>query len=84
MAPSCSAASSSTGTPGQPAACHVSWSVPIGRIGPAKVLWGTDQPGLLGHANLPQLVRLAAVHFDFLSADERAMVMGLNALSVYG
>ena len=56
----------------------------IGRIGPAKVLWGTDQPGLLGHANLPQLVRLAAVHFDFLSADEQAMVMGLNALSVYG
>ena len=56
----------------------------IGRVGPEKVLWGTDQPGLLGHLNLPQLVRLAEVQLDFLSAGERTQVMGLNALAVYG
>lgn len=56
----------------------------IARIGVEKVLWGTDQPGLLGHMNLPQLVRLAEVQLDFLTADECAMVMGLNALAVYG
>ena len=56
----------------------------IERVGLEKVLWGTDQPGLLGRVNLPQLVRLAEVQLDFLTADERAQVMGLNALAVYG
>lgn len=56
----------------------------IGRIGAEKVLWGTDQPGLLGRMNLPQLLRLAEAQLDFLTADKRARVMGLNALAVYG
>ncbi len=55
----------------------------IDRIGPAKVLWGTDQPGLLGHLNYPQLVRLARLHTHFLSPREQEMVLGGNALRVY-
>lgn len=56
----------------------------INRIGPAKVLWGTDQPGLLSHLNYPQLVKLAQLHTQFLSTREREMVLGGNALKVYG
>ncbi len=55
----------------------------IDRIGPEKVLWGTDQPGLLRRANLPQLVQAAEVQLDFLAEDDQARVMGLNALAVY-
>jgi predicted TIM-barrel fold metal-dependent hydrolase len=55
----------------------------IERIGPEKVLWGTDQPGLLIHASLPQLVRLAFLHTEFLSPDERALFLGGNARKVY-
>ena len=54
------------------------------RIGPAKVMWGTDQPGLLAHANYPQLLELAALHTPFLSVRDRAMFLGGNALHVYG
>ena len=32
------------------------------RIGPSKILWGTDLPGLLRPLNDPQLVRLAKLH----------------------
>ena len=53
------------------------------RIGPARIMWGTDQPGLLGYANYPQLVKLAALHTGFLSSDERALILGGNALHVY-
>ncbi len=56
----------------------------IERIGAAKVMWGTDQPGLLGVLSYPQLVRLAHLHTQFLSSEERAMVLGENALRVYG
>ena len=54
------------------------------RIGPSKVLWGTDLPGLLRHLNYPQLVRLAKLHIQSLSPDEQAMILGANAMRVYG
>lgn len=56
----------------------------IDRIGPAKVMWGTDQPGLLSHANYPQLVKLSELHTPFLSTHERAMFLGGTAMHVYG
>jgi predicted TIM-barrel fold metal-dependent hydrolase len=56
----------------------------IERIGSAKIMWGTDQPGLLSHANYPQLVALSELHTPFLSAHERAMFLGGTALHVYG
>ena len=54
------------------------------RIGPSKILWGTDLPGLLRHLNYPQLVRLAQLHTQSLSSDEQAMILGENATRVYG
>jgi len=56
----------------------------IERIGPARVMWGSDQPGLLGHATYPQLVRLARLHTRFLPSHEQAMVLGENAAQVFG
>ena len=55
----------------------------IGKIGPDKVMWGTDIPGLLAHATYQQLLQASRRHLDFLSDSELAMVMGENALRVY-
>ena len=55
----------------------------IDRIGPSKVMWGTDIPGVLTHATYPQLVQAAHIHLQFLSASERAMVMSENAVGVF-
>lgn len=54
------------------------------RIGAAKLLWGTDQPGLFAVASLPQLARMAQLHTAFLAADEQALVLAGNAAHVYG
>jgi hypothetical protein len=56
----------------------------IERISSAKIMWGTDQPGLLKHLTYPQLVKLAIRHTRFLSPDEQAMILGENAMHVYG
>ena len=56
----------------------------IERIGSDKVMWGSDLPGMLVHATYPQLVKLGELHTQFLSASERELVMGGNALRVYG
>jgi predicted TIM-barrel fold metal-dependent hydrolase len=55
----------------------------VGRIGPRKVMWGTDQPGLLQHASLPQLVKMGMLHTSFLNPDDQALVLGKNALNAY-
>jgi predicted TIM-barrel fold metal-dependent hydrolase len=47
-------------------------------------MWGTDQPGMLAHANYPQLLRLAQLHAQFLSPHERDLVLGGNAWRLYG
>ena len=56
----------------------------IDRIGPRKFLWGTDVPGLLGQLTYPQLVKLGMLHTKFLSNGDAAMVLGRNALELYG
>jgi len=56
----------------------------VDRIGPARVMWGSDLPGLLAHATYLQLVKLARLHTQFLSPHEQAMVLGGNASQVYG
>lgn len=53
-------------------------------VGAGKILWGSDQPGLLAHANYPQLVRLARLHTAFLSPDDQALILGRNAAALFG
>ncbi len=56
----------------------------VERIGPQRIMWGTDAPGLLVHATYPQLLRFAELHLEFLSSHDRALVLGENALEVFG
>jgi predicted TIM-barrel fold metal-dependent hydrolase len=56
----------------------------VERIGQGKVIWGSDQPGLLAVASYPQLVRLAHLHTAFLAPAEQALVLSENARLVYG
>jgi predicted TIM-barrel fold metal-dependent hydrolase len=56
----------------------------VERIGAHKIMWGTDQPGLLGVLSYPQLLRLAHLHTEFLSSAEQEMVLGGTAMQVYG
>jgi predicted TIM-barrel fold metal-dependent hydrolase len=55
----------------------------IERIGPTKLMWGTDIPGNLVYANYQQLVTLARLHTQFLSSREQALVLGENAIYVF-
>ena len=58
--------------------------IALERVGASKILWGTDLPGLLRHLNYPQLLKLARLHTQSLSPDEQAMILGENAMRVYG
>ncbi len=55
----------------------------IERIGAGKVMWGSDLPSLLTHATYRQLVEMAELHTQFLTRQERELVLGGNALRVY-
>ncbi len=46
------------------------------RIGPARIMWGTDQPGLLSRASYPQLVDMARSQTDFLTVREQTIGIG--------
>lgn len=52
-------------------------------VGVDRILWGTDQPGLLGYLTYPQLVRLARLHTAFLSPEGQARILGGTAARVY-
>jgi predicted TIM-barrel fold metal-dependent hydrolase len=56
----------------------------IEHIGPHKVMWGSDIPGILSHASYPQLVKMAWLHTGFLSPSEQNQVLWENASHVYG
>lgn len=57
--------------------------IAIEKIGPSKVMWGTDIPALLAHATYKQLLQASRRHLDFLSDSEVAMVLGENAARLY-
>jgi L-galactono-1,5-lactonase len=56
----------------------------IERIGANRVMWGTDQPGTLIHLTYYQYMMLAKKHVAFLSPYKQSLVLGENALQVYG
>ena len=56
----------------------------VDRIGAGKLMWGSDQPGLLSQLSLPQLIELGRRHIRFLSEQDQQMVLGGTALQVYG
>jgi hypothetical protein len=54
------------------------------RIGPQKLIWGTDMPMSLCLVTYEQLVEIASLHSRFLSQAEQEMILGENAKRVYG
>ena len=54
------------------------------RIGPAKVMWGTDLPSLFVHATYRQLLEWAQRALTGLQPHEQDLVFGGNAQMVYG
>jgi predicted TIM-barrel fold metal-dependent hydrolase len=53
------------------------------QIGAAKLMWGTDIPGLYRVGTYPQLLELGRRHTAFLSPRDQARVLGETALAVY-
>lgn len=56
----------------------------LAELGPDKILWGTDQPGLLQWATLPQLVHQARLYAQDLTPDGWARFTEGNFADVYG
>jgi predicted TIM-barrel fold metal-dependent hydrolase len=54
------------------------------RIGPAKIMWGTDLPSLFARATYRQLLDWVRRALADLRSDEQDLVLGRNAQSVYG
>ena len=52
-------------------------------VGPAKLLWGSDIPGLLTAGTYPQLVQQMDFHLSDLRKAERRAILGGNAIRAY-
>jgi predicted TIM-barrel fold metal-dependent hydrolase len=53
------------------------------RIGSNKIIWGSDQPGLLVRASLPQLIRMFRSEIRFLTQTEQNLVLGETAGQIF-
>lgn len=53
-------------------------------IGPGKLMWGTDVPGLLTSGTYTQLLTQMDVHLEGLACEDRDAILGHTALEVYG
>jgi predicted TIM-barrel fold metal-dependent hydrolase len=56
----------------------------VDQIGVDKILYGTDTPGLLVHANYPQLLEAFRTQIAFLSNEDQNKLLGGNARQAYG
>ena len=56
----------------------------VDRIGPAKIMWGTDLPSLFAHATYRQLLDFARRPLAGLPPADLDLILGGNAQSVYG
>ena len=55
----------------------------IDHMGPQKMLFGTDTPGLLMHANYPQLLQSFQEHIGFLSLEDQRQILSQNVKKAY-
>ena len=55
----------------------------VDRLGPAKIMWGTDLPSLFAHATYRQLLDFARRPLAGLPPADLDLILGGNALSVY-
>jgi predicted TIM-barrel fold metal-dependent hydrolase len=52
-------------------------------VGPEKILWGSDIPGNLKFHTYAQMLAFVSESADFLTGDEKDLILGLNALRVF-
>lgn len=52
-------------------------------IGPEKIIWGTDIPGLLSQFDYKDLLGLADIYMTGMRQEEKEMIRELNAVKVY-
>ena len=57
--------------------------VTVDTIGVDRLVWGTDFPGILVMSTYKQCVNLIPNNCNFLTAEEKAKIMGENALRLY-
>ena len=53
-------------------------------VGAERLLWGSDMPNTYRTCTYQQCLDLVRLHFGFLTADEKALVLGENATRIYG
>jgi predicted TIM-barrel fold metal-dependent hydrolase len=53
-------------------------------VGAEKLLWGSDMPNNYRTCTYRQCLDLVRLHFDFLSEEEKGLVLGGNAARVFG
>ncbi len=53
-------------------------------VGPKGLLWGSDMPNLYRTCTYQQCLDLVRLHFNFLDEEEKKLVIGGNALRVFG
>ena len=54
-------------------------------VGAEKLLWGSDSPyGMSAWCTYRQAIDLIRLHCDFLSADEKGLILGGNAARLFG
>ncbi|MGD0409267.1 MAG: amidohydrolase family protein [Candidatus Limnocylindrales bacterium] len=52
-------------------------------LGASRLIWGSDMPGILNTITYEQALDFIAMRCEFLSAAERDLILGANALVVY-
>ena len=52
-------------------------------IGAERLLWGSDMPNIYRTCTYQQCLDLVRVHFDFMSKNERDLVLGDNAYKLF-
>jgi predicted TIM-barrel fold metal-dependent hydrolase len=52
-------------------------------VGAGRLIWGSDMPNTLRTCTYLQDLDLIRLHFDFMSEDEKKMVLGGNAAKIY-
>ncbi len=57
--------------------------VTVGKIGVDRLVWGSDFPGCLTYSTYKQCVNLIRRNCAFLSNEEKAKILGENALRLY-
>jgi predicted TIM-barrel fold metal-dependent hydrolase len=53
-------------------------------IGAQRLIWGSDMPNIYRTCTYQQCVDLVKIHFDFMSEEEKQLILGGTAATLYG